>query len=92
MHPNALAAEKDIEPPAGHPALACDSPLEPPSIKPPPTRYYQQFPPNEAAVTPMSTTSETSEFDFRSTDPAHVKAEPTIIDKVKEVLHLHKRH
>lgn len=90
MNPSNIAAEKDIEPPTGHPALACDSPVERPSITSPPARYYQRFPPGEA-VTPTSRTSEKSEFDFRSADPAHVKSEPTILDKVKEVLHLHKR-
>lgn len=90
--PNTIVAEKDIDPPTGHPALACDSPIEPPSISSPPARYYQRFPPDDEAVTPTSTTSEKSEFDFRTTDPAHVKPEPTIMDKVKEVLHLHKRH
>jgi len=92
MNPNTLAAEKDLEPPTGHPALDCDSSFEPPSIKPPPARYYQQHPPEGAAVAPIGTTAEASEFDFRRADPERVKVEPTIMDKMKEVLHLHKRH
>lgn len=99
MLPSTLAAEKDMQPPTGHPALAYDSPLESSSLKSPPARYYQRFPPTEAAERPTSTTTEAistateaSEFDFRSTAPAHVKEEPTILDKMREVLHLHKRH
>lgn len=92
MNPTTLAADKDLEPPAGHPALTFDPPFEPPSIKPPPARYYQQHPPEETPVAPTGTAAEASEFDFRRADPERVKVEPTIIDKMKEVLHLHKRH
>ncbi|KAJ8106485.1 hypothetical protein OPT61_g9504 [Boeremia exigua] len=87
-----LVMEKDIEPPSGHPALACESPIEPPSFGTPRLRYYQQFPPDDEALTPTSSASDAGEFAFRSSSPAHVKPEPTVLDKMREVLHIHKRH
>lgn len=93
MATTALAQEKDLEVPTGHPAFdEPQTPLESPPIRTSPMRYYQRFPPDIDVATPMSAVSEGKEFTFRSESPDHVKAEPTILDKVKEVLHLHKRH
>lgn len=87
-----LAVEKDLETPTGHPAFdEPATPLESPSIQTPPLRYYQQFPPDLDTQEPARAALDANQFDFRSASPEHVKAELTILDKVKEVLHLHKR-
>jgi hypothetical protein len=91
MSTSTLAQEKDLEDPTGHPAFdEPATPLESPPIRTSPVRYYQRFPPALEAA-PASAVSEDREFTFRSESPDHVKTEPTILDKVKEVLHLHKR-
>ena len=96
-----LAEEKDLQSPTGHPALASDSEshcttptasLESPGIKNPPLRYYQQFPPDQDSDAPTrSNTDTTTEFEWRAAEPEHVKEEPTIMDKVKDVLHIRRR-
>jgi hypothetical protein len=97
-----LAEEKDLQSPVGHPALASDSEshcttpttsLGSPGIKAPPLRYYQQFPPDQDSSDgpTRANTDATTEFDWRDAEPDHVKEEPTILDKVKDVLHIRRR-
>lgn len=91
MATSTLAQEKDLELPTGHPAFdEPATPLATPAIRTIPTRYYQRFPPDLDAA-PSSAMSEDKEFDFRAGSPEHVKAEPTILDKVRDALHLHRR-
>lgn len=93
MATSTLAREKDLEVPTGHPAFdEPATPLDSSPIRTTPMRYYQQFPPDTETATPTDAVPEDKEFTFRSESPDHVKVEPTILDKVKEVLHFHKRH
>lgn len=106
MSTSNLAAEKDLQSPTGHPALASDSdsqcttpttPLEYNGIKAAPARYYAQ--PSIVQdldvakdATPGGVNAETAtEFEWRNASPERVKEEPTILDKVKDVLHIRRR-
>ena len=106
MSTSNLAAEKDLQSPTGHPALASDSdsqcttpttPLEYNGIKAAPARYYAQ--PSIVQdldvakdATPGGVNTETAtEFEWRNASPERVKEEPTILDKVKDVLHIRRR-
>ncbi|KAF3039211.1 hypothetical protein E8E12_008239 [Didymella heteroderae] len=92
MATSTLAREKDIEIPTGHPAFdEPASPLKSPPLRTSPARYYQRFPPDRDDIAPASAGADALEFDFRSASPDHVKAEPTILDRVREALHLHRR-
>lgn len=91
MAASTLAQEKDLEVPTGHPAFdEPATPLATPPIRTSPIRYYQRFPPDLDAA-PSSAGSGDKEFVFPSEESEHVKAEATILDKVREALHLHKR-
>lgn len=91
MATSTLAQEKDLEVPTGHPAFdEPATPLAAPPLRTSPIRYYQRFPPDLDAA-PSSAGSGDREFDVRSEEPRLVKAEATVLERVRGVLRLHRR-
>ncbi|KAF1926036.1 uncharacterized protein M421DRAFT_7266 [Didymella exigua CBS 183.55] len=75
-----LSTANHTHPPTAH--QTSEHPLDSPTAQPT-RRYY--------ARVPTDTHADAAEFVFRHTAPDRVKAEPTVLDRVKAVLGLRRR-